>query len=313
MIDKKDTSGFSRLGIGTVQFGMDYGINNSAGKVSVETVAAILRRAVSEGVTFLDTARAYQESEKTVSRAVEIAGCGEDVFISTKIEIPGNLADYKPDDLRKAAVDSLEISREQLGFSHIDAVMLHRPEHRTAGGGVIWEHLRDEKESGRIGLLGVSIGAGPWEALECLEDTTVDVMQIPFNAWDRRWENVLDIAADLGVVVVNRSTYLQGLLVMTEEQAETKIGTAAEYVRKWSALGDRLEIPTKELALRFVLGENRIKTTLVGVDSLEQFEENLAVLKKGGLSSDDRSAVLETMAGVPDPILNPALWPTLAT
>ena len=61
---------FSRLMLGTVQFGLEYGIANVSGKPSFDRVCDILRAAYEGGVTALDTAAAYGTSEEVVGSAL---------------------------------------------------------------------------------------------------------------------------------------------------------------------------------------------------------------------------------------------------
>ena len=57
-----------KLAIGTVQFGLDYGISNTAGRTSVEEAGRILDRARMAGIDTLDTAAAYGDSEQVLGR-----------------------------------------------------------------------------------------------------------------------------------------------------------------------------------------------------------------------------------------------------
>ncbi len=78
------------IGLGTVQFGIDYGISNKSGKVSLDEQKRILNFAKKNGVDLLDTAINYGDSEKNLGL------CGIKQFkVVTKIpEIPKNLENY---------------------------------------------------------------------------------------------------------------------------------------------------------------------------------------------------------------------------
>lgn len=58
----------SKLALGTVQFGLEYGINNQAGQVSPEAIARILSECRLHGVDTLDTARTYGTSEAVLGQ-----------------------------------------------------------------------------------------------------------------------------------------------------------------------------------------------------------------------------------------------------
>ena len=302
--------GISRLGIGTVQFGQAYGINNIRGQVPYEDVVGILTRALEAGVNYLDTARAYGDSENALGKAIRELGCEDKFIICTKLDLPEEFADQSPEWLAKATQTSLQGSREALGLEHIPILLLHRTAYRTAGEGVIWDYLIEQREKGFIGHLGVSVAAEPAEARECLEDPNVEIIQIPYNAWDGRWErrHIFELAMEREVLVVNRSSYLQGLLLMDEERAQEEIPAALSHLRAWWNLCEDMEICPKDLALRYTLSEDRITTTIVGNDTLQQFEENLELAAAGPLPEQILSRVREVFAAVPDQIVIPSLW-----
>jgi aryl-alcohol dehydrogenase-like predicted oxidoreductase len=72
----------SRLGIGTVQFGLDYGIANKTGKPDQAVAQNILNIAQTAGVTFIDTSPAYGSSERALGEI--IAGSDMDFNIVSK-------------------------------------------------------------------------------------------------------------------------------------------------------------------------------------------------------------------------------------
>ena len=59
-----------KLGIGTAQFGLDYGISNTSGKTSLKEVRSILKIATENGVDVLDTAYFYGDSESVIGRCL---------------------------------------------------------------------------------------------------------------------------------------------------------------------------------------------------------------------------------------------------
>src|SRR5262245_41878939 len=58
----------NRLSLGTVQFGLDYGIANTTGKVSEVQVQKILHKALTEGLGAIDTASSYGNSEAVLGK-----------------------------------------------------------------------------------------------------------------------------------------------------------------------------------------------------------------------------------------------------
>ncbi len=74
-------AGTSRLGLGTVQFGLDYGVANPDGRTPPEEVRRILDVAAANGIGLVDTASVYGESERILG---EILPAGDRFRIVTK-------------------------------------------------------------------------------------------------------------------------------------------------------------------------------------------------------------------------------------
>ena len=71
-----------KLGLGTVQFGIDYGISSTEGKCSLREVKKILKKASEIGVTILDTGPFYGTSEDVLGRTINL---NRSINVVTKI------------------------------------------------------------------------------------------------------------------------------------------------------------------------------------------------------------------------------------
>ena len=300
----------SRLGLGTVQFGFNYGINNARGQVPYDEVLRILEFGAAQGVTFLDTSRAYGASEETLGQAMEEARLQDACMVCTKLDLPPGYASLDPAVLRQTVLDGMRRSQDALRLDHIPAYLLHTPEYRTVQQGLVWQVLLEQVEAGSIGLLGVSIARGPDEALQCLADPTVRILQIPYNVFDQRWRRtgVLDACLAQGVALVNRSTYLQGLMLMDPQVAHVKVPASVPFLQRLLDLARQAGIPLKELALRYALSCEALSCTLIGVDSLSQFEENIQLFRLGALDETLVQQMEQMFADTPVELVNPALW-----
>lgn len=301
----------SRLGLGTVQFGIPYGIANTSGQVPYAEVRRILSLANQAGVTYLDTARAYGTSEQSLGAAIEELGLAGAFTLSTKLDIaPGWEA--RPEEAVLAEVEAaLQESRKALRVDCIPVYQLHVPAHRSWRGGVIWRYLLRRKREGVIGSLGVSMaGSDVDEALACLEDPAVEVLQIPYNAFDQRWRRrgVLAAAARKGVSVVGRSAYLQGLLLLPEERVPQRLEQAIPLKRRLDAMAREAGVEVSELALRYALSAPEVSSTIVGVDSLAQLERNLVVASRGPLDGELIASIEAAFAEVPEFLVVPSRW-----
>ena len=300
----------SRLGLGTVQFGFNYGINNARGQVPYDEVLRILEFGAAQGVTFLDTSRAYGASEEALGRAMEAAKLQDTCMVCTKLDLPPGYASLDAASLRETVLDGLHRSQDALRLDQIPAYLLHTPEYRTVQRGLVWQVLLEQVEAGTIGLLGVSIARGPDEALQCLADPTVRILQIPYNILDQRWRctGVLDACLAQGVALVNRSTYLQGLMLMDPELAHVKVPASVPFLQQLQDVADEASIPVKELVLRYALSCEALSCTLIGVDSLSQFEENIGLYHLGALDDALVQQIERMFADTPVELVNPALW-----
>lgn len=255
-----------RLALGTAQFGMPYGINNVVGQVSEENAKSILKYAASVGITTIDTAIAYGESEKTLGN-VGVASFN----IITKIpEIPEKTGDVECW-VKTAVSDSLA----RLHVDYLDGVMLHRPGQLFGiYGEKIIRSLRDLKSDGIIKKIGVSVySPDEFQSLFSLYD--FDVIQCPFNLMDRRLvtSGWLEKLKTKGVEIHTRSSFLQGLLLMQREEIPGKFDA---WIRLWDIWHMWLEKNnTSALAacLSYVHSYSEIAQIVIGVDSQAQLAE----------------------------------------
>jgi spore coat polysaccharide biosynthesis protein SpsF (cytidylyltransferase family)/aryl-alcohol dehydrogenase-like predicted oxidoreductase len=301
--------------LGAVQLGLDYGRTNDQGRPGADESVEIIRTALAHGVTHLDTARAYGESEARIGTALAGGWSGRAHVIS-KLDPLRGLPENAERAQVEAAVDASVLrSCRELGLASVPTLLLHRAEHRTSHGGRIWERLRDLRAEGVIGRLGVSV-QGAKEAIETLADPDVAHIQLPFNLLDRRWRTsgfvrLRDRRPD--IVVHARSVLLQGLLITGDTAPWPYIpGYRPESVlRKIEELCARLGTENAlELSLAYVRAKRWIDGVLVGVATHDQLMENLRMFTRPPLDGDGCAEVEAAFDGLPEALLNPALWPS---
>jgi len=307
---KSETKRPSRFGLGTVQFGLDYGIANKSGKVSPEDVRRILSRAREKGINFLDTSRGYGTSEEILGRTIKDLDARGDFLVCTKLDLPKDWETLSDAALREAARVSLYTSLETLGLDRIPYYLLHTYDYARLRDGLVWKFVQEEVARGTILHAGISIAKNPSEALACLEDPGVSAIQIPYNLFDDRWhrEGVFARAAAKATAVFTRSCYLQGLLVMDDGAAAAKLPRAASYKERLSALARELGMGLTELAFRYVFSTQGIASTVMGLDAPAQLEENLALYGAEPLPAEVMERIRRDFSGVPENIVNPSLW-----
>lgn len=275
------------LMLGTVQFGLDYGVSNAAGQVGEEEVEQILATAAREGVRLIDTARAYGEAEAVLGRILEP---GHPFRIVTKLP-PGTTP--------KNLLSHLDASMDALDAVELDALLLHSVEDWTHVLAVMLEGLRDGR---RIDRIGVSV-YDPMDAVRIAEHYDLDLVQLPLNVFDQRalTGGALDALSARGVAVHVRSTFLQGLLLM--EQAP--FAAAAAPLRAWQAAVDERGVDPLTLALSFAKGLP-VEAVVVGVTSVRELEEILAAWDGEPADPGDFAALAQTDLS----LLDPSRWVT---
>ena len=303
---------WSRLGLGTAQFGLPYGVANRTGQVPYPLVLRILERAAGRGITLIDTAPAYGTSEASLGMALRELGLGNAVMVCTKLDLAADYDSRSTGAVLEEVRSVLDSSRRALGLERLPVLQLHVPAHRWWRGGAIWDLLRAQRDAEAIGMIGVSMsGTDVDEARSVLADPSVDVLQIPYNAFDQRWRSsgVLESAAARGVRVIGRSPYLQGLLAMSDGLVPPRLAHALPWKARFRRIADDAGMEPAELAMRYALSAGEIATTVAGVETLEQLETNLRYADRGPLPAETAARIEEELAGVPEAIAAPFLWP----
>ncbi len=259
----------NRLALGTVQFGMPYGIANHAGQVSREEAGAILDYASAVGLDTLDTAIAYGQSEQ---RLGEI-GVKQWRIISKLPAMPESCHDVSSW-VQKLVYESLE----RLGVNRLSGLLLHRP-HQLLGhdGHALYAALNDLKQRGIVEKIGISI-YDPQELEVLIPLYQFDLVQAPFNVLDRRLvtSNWLTRLKQAGTEVHVRSVFLQGLLLMDASNRPARFKKWQKFWDIWHEWVTASQLSPLQASLGFALAQAEIDRVIVGVDTVHQLQGILA-------------------------------------
>lgn len=284
-----------RLALGTVQFGMDYGVANCSGQVGKDGVIEILSRARDGGIDTLDTAIAYEESE---ARLGEAGVTGFQVV--TKLP-PMPAPDEDP---YAWAYRELRGSLSRMRVQSVYGLQLHRSELLTgAHGPAIVRALLDIRAEGLAYKIGVSISS-PEELDGLFKAASFDLVQAPLNVLDRRlldsgWAAQLK---DRGVELHARSPFLQGLLLMPGAARPLQFAKWSPLWQRWDSwLKETCQTPL-QAALGFVLAQPEVDRVVFGVDGIAQLEEVLLAAQSKGFPVPD-----DLRSGDPE-LINPSNW-----
>jgi len=280
------------------------------GLPSAAEVGRLVATAAAAGVRTIDTARSYGGSEEVVGAAV---GYDPAWSVVTKVSAQLPTGDLGPDELTRWVRASLEQSRRVLRRAKLDAVLLHRPEHKTIAGGAAWHELLRQRDEGGIGSLGVSV-VTPAQAEPLLADADVAVLQVPGSLLDQRIvrSGLLDRAQRAGKTVFVRSIFLQGVAHLAAEEVPTRLGAAGRelarplaLIRDWCS-SRRVNAYEAFLGFGHSLGTASV---LIGCETAAQLAENLQAWESTRALADEIVRFAATIPDLPEESLNPACWP----
>lgn len=289
-------SALSKLSLGTVQFGLDYGIANEAGQVSLVEAQCILCLAKENEIDVLDTAIAYGTSEEVLGK-VGVDGFRVVTKLPTLPEDQNNVASWVTQQVRE--------SLTRLRQKKLYGLLLHRSEDLSGSkGGQLIQALADLKDAGVVQKVGVSIYS-PDELEVVCNKIKIDLVQAPLNIVDRRlqFSGWLDRLKDDGVEVHTRSAFLQGLLLMERSKIPQKFSRWSSLWDQWREKWKVLGVSPLAASLAYPLSLEQVDQVIVGVDSAAQLLEILQVAKnvnEGPDTSFMRSTDLD--------LINPSNW-----
>ena len=287
-----------RLALGTVQFGLPYGVANKSGQVSRAEAKLMVRLALENGIDILDTAMAYGESEKYLG---EIGV--ENFKVVTKLPgMPNGCLD-----INNWIHEQVSSSLVRLGVGQVYGLLLHKSEDLLGPNGrEIYRALDSLKEKGLVKKIGISIYS-PNELEALKNDFSFDLVQAPFNLIDQMllhsgWMQKLK---DNGVEIHTRSVFLQGLLLMKEIDIPPKFSPWKHLWKKWHDWLTENNVSALQSSLAFALSFPEIERVVVGADNHHQLKEII------NATNNLLNADLPNLVSADENLINPANWSQL--
>ena len=285
--------------LGTVQMGLDYGINNKLGKISLEESHQILLRAHIYGITTLDTAETYGNAHQVIG---DFHRLNPKVKFKVITKIPDNTVF---DDVEQ----KIKKYCEELHVDNLEVLMFHSFDtYKNCNQDL--DVLELLKREGVIKHIGVSTYTNE-QIEELLLDDRITVVQLPFNLLDNE-----SIRGDLlkklkikGKMVHTRSAFLQGLFFAESSKNKLiyhELSDEIEVLKKIAASENTTII---NLAQSYCVNQKNIDNVLIGVDSVKQLVDNLEALDFV-ISTESKSKINAIKVKNTD-LLNPSLWKRL--
>jgi aryl-alcohol dehydrogenase-like predicted oxidoreductase len=305
----------SPMTLGGVQFGLDYGITNTTGRVPEDESISIIKHAISEGIEYIDTAAAYGESEKIIGRALA-GSCSERVKVITKLfpfnekELDEKYNTYVSMLVRNCFLQSCV----NLKTDHIDTFMLHRAQQLNNIN--IFSELEKLKEEGLINHIGVSV-QNPLELDFVLRNQNISIIQMPYNILDYRWEEMIDLIKSekeiRNLTIHVRSVLLQGLLC-SEDNSSWLIAGIENHndIINWlkAKFKQHEKKSIADLCVGYVNSQEWVDTVVIGVDSKKNLISNLKSISMPLMSNEALNDLKSSRPFVKEEHLNPANWRT---
>lgn len=287
------------------------------GSYTDDEAIALMRAAYDRGITYFDVADTYGNgrSEELIGRAFE--GMRDRIVIGTKFgydfytnsrESSGHAElpqDWSPAFVRKA----LEESLRRLRTDHVDLYQAHNPKMDAADHHELWSVLNDLQREGKVRVFGPALGpAIGWrdEGVRMLRERECGVLHIIHNMLEQDpGRELMAIARERGIGVLVRVPHSSGLLEgkYTLETTFDASDHRSHRKREWLVEGlqklDRLQFLVRpdrtigQAALRWLLADPAVATTLPNIYNIEQLDEFTAASDSPDLTDDDLARVAE--------------------
>ena len=256
-----------RIGIGTAQLGLNYGITNDDKKVNSESLSKIINLARGSNIKYIDTAISYGDSEIKLGKNKI-----DDFYLISKLpKIP-----VEKENVGIWINDQVDESLKRLGVKTLYALLLHDTSQLFDEliGGEIDKALNKLKEQGKIKKFGVS-AYDPKELQNILKKFSPEIVQLPMNVFDNRFQDhdCLKIMKDKNIEIHSRSAFLQGLLLLNKENLPNQFKKWKSLFEKWQKWLEFNNISAVEACLGHCLSFKEVDCVVVGVDSFMHFNE----------------------------------------
>jgi aryl-alcohol dehydrogenase-like predicted oxidoreductase len=281
-----------KLALGTVQFGIDYGIANTKGQVQNEEVHAILNYAKKNGVNTLDTASSYGNSEEVLGKF----GLNEFKIITKTTSIKKGV---------DGVVRNFHQSLKNLKQQKVCGLLIHdigEIEHKRFD--TLFIELARLKQQGLVKKIGASV-YNSQQIDYLLDNFSIDLIQLPINILDQRLINndSLIKLKKHNVEIHARSAFLQGLLLMSTDTIPSWFNPIKDTLKLFHKEAKKQNLTKLQLAFGFVQSLIEVDKVVVGVNSLKQLHEII-----NASSVKVNTAELSNMS-INNPIfLNPSNW-----
>mgnify|MGYP001169331616 CR=1 FL=1 len=286
----------SKLILGTVQFGLDYGINNTIGKPKKDEVLSLLKIAYNSGIRVLDTAEAYGNAHQLIGNYHKKQG---DFKFEIITKFPHHI---KHNLIKSKVIEYLDI----MYVKTLDVIMFHSFDSFKTNYNAL-KTLNELKSEGLINNIGVSVYTNT-QLESLLNEDLITVVQLPFNLLDN-----FNVRGDLinklkgkGKKIHTRSAFLQGLFFKKITDNLSIVQALKPHLSILNQITKKEACSMEELALSYCIKQSNIDNVIIGVDSRSQLSANI---KAAAYEINEETLKCVNKISVENlGLLNPSLW-----
>tara|TARA_A100001388_G_scaffold252313_1_gene214710 strand:- start:12 stop:899 length:888 start_codon:yes stop_codon:yes gene_type:complete len=284
-----------KIGLGSAQWGMNYGISNNNGQSNEEEIKRIISYAEKKNINVIDTAANYGNAEEIIGK-----------YLNSNFKLITKTPHFKSKYLTKSdgemIISTFKKSLKNLNKKKIYCLMIHNYSDLFKNGSEnIIKSLYELKEKNYVEKIGISIYSN-CEVDKILQKFSPDLVQLPLNIFDQRLLNngTIDLFKSKGAEIHVRSLFLQGLLLM--KNIPNYFSPWKGIINKWNDFCKSHSKSKLEIALNFVNNLNNVDKLILGVENLNQ-------LKQINTSLDENLILdLKEFACLDENLINPTNW-----
>ncbi len=294
------------LCLGTVQFGMNYGINNQIGRQPTQEESfEMIEYALQNGIKCIDTARAYGTAELVLGAYIEQKGIPKDVSLISKLR--PNVVEEGENDVCGVVRRECEDTLRRLHIDKLNGYLLHTPEYIYQKE--IVDGMVKLKEEGLVENIGVSI-YDIKEGEYALQTGVVDYIQLPYSILDQRGMRTgfIPKAKKAGIKIFTRSAFLQGLILMDKTKIPAHLSEAVPMIEKYESLVQKYEEDEVRSLIHFVADESDIDYLVFGVEEKQQLEQNIKKFHEKKMPEELMKEIKKEITNLEQNIIFPSLW-----
>lgn len=288
----------SKLILGTVQFGLNYGINNTIGKMSEDKVFELFENAYDLGIKTLDTAEAYGNAHSVISNFHKQSKKRFNIiskYSSSNFNYPIDL------------VDRIQVHCSNFNVNSLEGYLFHSYNDFKMNINNDPNILEKIKNSGLVKKVGVSVYLND-EIEDLLNFKNIDLIQLPFNLFDNEYQRreILEKAKKRNIEIHTRSVFLQGLFFKDINTLTSCLLPLKNNLSELSLILKNNNLSIESLALNYALNKTYVDKVLIGVDSLEQLKNNIKATE-----NDFDKSIYEKIDCIQiknTKLLNPSYW-----